>query len=222
VSSAPVYINRDLELDWLIALPFGHVSDGQVDDLYRVVGERFRWALDEPGGTAIGFEVLRLTEFDEAEEEYSELWHGPRFDAPLVALRNATAGEILVAARAAYGEEPTLNRIYFDRAVGESGPDAVAAWRLCLECGDAMAHYGLGYSLLDTGHEREAYAHLRHYIELVGTNAWAWCFLGRACARIGRTSEAREALQRAIALEEGGSFATDAAELLEALGSDRL
>jgi tetratricopeptide (TPR) repeat protein len=221
VSASTLYINRDVELDWLIALPFGQVSDGQPDGLFRIVGESFRWALDEPGGTAIGFEVLGLTEFDTCDQEYAELWHGPRFDAPLVALRNATAGEILVAVRAAYGQESTLNRVYFDEAVAETGKDeAVAAWRLCLECGDSMAHYGLGYSLLEAGHVRLAYAHLRHYAELVPTNAWAWCYLGQACAAIGRTGEARQALERAVALEAEGGFETDAAELLAALAHD--
>lgn len=99
VSASSLYINRDVELDWLIALPFGQVSDGQPDDCFRVVGDSFRWALDEPGGTPVGFEVLSLTEFDPAAQEYMELWHGPRFAAPLVALRNATAGEILLAVR---------------------------------------------------------------------------------------------------------------------------
>lgn len=96
--------------------------------------------------------------------------------------------------------------------------DAIAVWRLCLECGDSMANYGLGYSLLDAGRPREAYAHLRYYAELVPTNAWAWCYIGQACARIGRTGEARKAFQRAIAVEHDGSFETDAAELLAALG----
>jgi tetratricopeptide (TPR) repeat protein len=218
VSASCLYINRDVALDWLIALPFGDVSDGQPEDCFRVVGDSFRWALDEPRGTPVGFEVLSLTEFDPAAQEYMELWHGPRFDAPLVALRNATAGEIVVAAKAAYGEEPTLNRLYFDRALGQKeSDDAIAAWRLCLGCGDSMASYGLGYSLLDAGRPREAYAHLRYYAELAPTNAWAWCYVGQARARIGRTGEARKAFQCAIALEHDGSFETDAAELLAAL-----
>ena len=207
MSASTLYINRDLELDWLIALPFGQISDGQPDDCYRVVGDSFRWALDEPGGTSVGFEVLSLTEFDPGAQEYMEPWHGPRFGAPLVALRNATAGEILVAVKAAYGDEPTLNRVYFGQAVGEEeSDDAIAAWRLCLECGDSMAHYGLGYSLLGAGRAREAYAHLRYYAELVPANAWAWCWPSGRRVRTSGELARRERRSSAIALEHAGSL----------------
>ena len=82
-----------------------------------------------------------------------------------------------------------------------------------------MAHYGLGYTLLELGRDREAYPHLRAYAELVPHTAWAWCWLGQACAAMGETAEARRAFERAIALTGEGGDETDAEELLAALSS---
>ena len=220
MTNPPLYINRDVGQDWLAALPLGRVSDGQPEDHYIYVGDSFRWCLNGAGGEILGFEVVTLTEFDPGHDDYEELWSGPRFDAPLLALTGATAGEIVAAVKARYDHEPTLNRIYFDRAVGTTGEEAVNNWRLCLECGDSMAHYGLGYTLLEAGQAHEAYAHLRHYTEIIPTNAWAWCWLGKACTALGSVDEARAAYRRALALEEAGGFETDAPELLEELDAE--
>ncbi len=95
--------------------------------------------------------------------------------------------------------------------------EAVGLWRMCLECGDQMAHYGIGPVLHHLGRHREAYRHLRFYAELVPEDAWAWCWLGRACEALGEEREAREAYERAVALEEAGGFETDAPELLATL-----
>ena len=90
-------------------------------------------------------------------------------------------------------------------------------WRACLESGDSMAHYGLGYTLLALDRPREAYGHLRFYTELSPANAWAWCFLGQACEAIGETAEARAAYARAVELGEE----TDAPERLNDLEGER-
>ena len=217
MDALPLYISRDADGDWLTALPLGRVSDGQPEDHYLYLGDAFRWCLDGAAGQVIGFEIVELRTFDADEPDYAEIWDGPRFDAPLLALTRATAGEIAVAAQRRYEDESTLNRAYFDRAVGLSGEEALGPWWLCLESGDSMAHYGLGYTLLDLGRVPEAYGHLRYYTELVPTNAWAWCWLGKACAALGQTTEARGAYRRAIAIEEAGGYETDAPELLEAL-----
>ena len=52
---------------------------------------------------------------------------------------------------------------------------------------------------------------------LPAASAWAWVWLGKACAALGNLSEAESAFRRAIELEEQGSFETDAAELLARL-----
>jgi hypothetical protein len=48
----------------------------------------------------------------------------------------------------------------FGLATNAEGERAVALWRQCLEAGDSMAHYSLGYTLLELGRAREAYGHL--------------------------------------------------------------
>ena len=92
--------------------------------------------------------------------------------------------------------------------------DAVKLWRACLETGDLMAHYGLGYTLYELGDFRGAYRHLRAYTEITPDNGWAQSWLGRTCIALGERDEARSALQKAIALEEEGG---DAPELLAGL-----
>ena len=59
-----LYINRDEELDWLIAVEYGRVVDGQPDDHLIRVGEDFAYMLDGPGGKVVGFGVGDLTYFE--------------------------------------------------------------------------------------------------------------------------------------------------------------
>ena len=209
--NAVLYINRDLELDWLIAVEFGRVVDGQPEDHFQPVGEDFAYCLDGPGGEAIGFAVDDLSSFD--AEAWPELWQTPHFDAPLFGLRNAPAGAVTLAAQARLAEEPTTNRLLFNLAISADGDEAVGLWRQCLEAGDSMAHYGLGYTLLDVGRPREAYGHLRAYVEACPTNAWAWCWLGRAHEALGELTDARAAYRLALEHDEE----TDAPDLLTAL-----
>ena len=209
----PLYISRDLPADWLTALEFGRVSDGLTDGYFRYVGEDFRWVRADPDGRTVGFEVVDLTEFD--AEAHTALWRGPRFNVPLFGLLRATAGEVLLAARASLDEESTMNRIYFRQAINSEGDDALHMWRACLETGDAMAHFAAGYTLYELERPREAYAHLRHYTEIAPTNGWAWSWRGKACLALGEREEARRAFERALELEEEGGMETDAAEHLE-------
>jgi tetratricopeptide (TPR) repeat protein len=210
-----LYINRDLEYDWLIALEFGRVVDGQPEDHLRRVGEDFAYVLDVPGGEVLGFGVGDLTSFDvEAEPE---LWKGPHFDAPLFGLRDVPAAAVVLAAQARLRHESTTNRAIFGLATHAQGEKALSLWIQCLEAGDSMAHYGLGYTLLELGRPREAYGHLRAYTELCPWNAWAWCWLGRAHEALGEPTDARAAYRRAVALDPEE---TDAPELLTALGEE--
>jgi Flp pilus assembly protein TadD len=52
------------------------------------------------------------------------------------------------------------------------------------------ALYGLGYTLVEAGRPSED---LRRAAtpKLTPYNAWAWCWLGRACAELGGRDEAR-------------------------------
>jgi tetratricopeptide (TPR) repeat protein len=201
-----LFINRDAGYDWLIALEHGRVCDGQPPAQFRGVGHDCAYMLDRPGGRrVIGFVVHGLRDFAPPPR----LFGPPSFEAPLFGLSRASAGEVVLAAQARLRDESTTNRAYFSAAVGAPPAEAEAMWRCCLESGDSMAHYGLGYTLLGAGRAREAYGHLRYYTELAPTNAWAWCWLGQACAALGERTDARAAYERAIELGE-----TDADELV--------
>lgn len=206
-----LFVNRDDQYDWLIALEYGRICDDHPPDQFRGVSDECAYVLDRPGGRCVvGFVVSGLREFDPTR--YPRLFSGPRFDAPLFALNGATAGEIVLAAQARLRDEPTTNRILFHQATAAEPPQAEGFWRQCLECGDSMAHYGLGYTLLALERPRDAYGHLRYYTQLAPTNAWAWCWLGQACEALGELTDARAAYRRAIELGE-----TDADARLMAL-----
>ena len=215
-----LFISRDADYDWLIALEFGVTDDGQPEELWRPVSEGLRYLYDAPeGGRCLGFVVQHFSEFDPQADEVDEIWRGPRFDVPTLGLTSASAGEIVVATEAFLGEQSTVNRYFFDQAVAASRRPrkAVERWRYCLQTGDVMAHYGLGYTLYELGCHHEAYRHLRAYTEIAPTNTWAWCWFGKAAEALGETDEAIAAYNRAVELEEGGGDETDAADLLDDL-----
>ena len=213
------YLNHIAHFDWLIALQFGRVDDAQPPENWRGVSESFGFLHDAPGGREVGFKVLDFSLFDPDDPEVAEIWDGPRFDAPVLGLRAVTAGEIVLAARALFGEQSSINRVYFGAATEAEGVEALGLWLACLQAGDGMAHFGLGYTLYDLGRFSEAYRHLRHYTEIAPCGSWNWCWLGKAAEAVGETTEARAAYERALELERDGGEETDAAELLEQLDS---
>jgi tetratricopeptide (TPR) repeat protein len=215
----PLYLNHIAELDWLIALEFGRVDDAQPRDHWRGVSESFGFLCESPGGAEVGFKVLDFSAFDPDEPEVAEIWDGPRFDAPVLGLRGVSAGEIILAARALFGPHSSINRAYFSAAIDADADEALGLWLACLQAGDPMAHFGLGYMLYDLGRYREACRHLRHYTEIAPCGAWNWCWLGKAAEAVGETGEARVAYERALELEREDGEETDAAELLGRLDS---
>ena len=212
-----LYVSHAAEYDWLAALEFGRVDDSQPPENWAGVGEQVGFLYEKPGGRCLGFKVLRFSELDVDDPEVEEIWSGPRFDVPLLGLTDASAGEVIVATRAHFGGEPSMNRVYFNAAAGESGQDALNLWRACLEVGDSMAHFALGYTLFELGRHHEAYGHLRHYVEIAPAGSWNWCWFGRAAQAIGELDEARDAYERAIELEEADGDETDAADRLAEL-----
>jgi tetratricopeptide (TPR) repeat protein len=209
-----LFINRDGDYDWLIALELGRVYDGHPREQFRDVSDECAYMLDRPGGRrAVGFVVYGLRDFDPLE--HPRLFRGPRFDAPLFGLTAATAGEIILATRSRLLDESTTNRVFFSAAIDANGADQETLWRQCLECGDSMAHYALGYTLLSRGRARDAYGHLRYYTELAPNSAWAWCWLGQACEALGEPTDARAAYERAVELDAE----TDAGDHLLQLGA---
>ena len=216
VTDIRLYLNHLPEYDWLIALEFGRVDDGQPKANWRGVTEHLGFLLDAPGGREVGFKITELAVFDEETREVDEVWNGPRFHVPQLGLGAATVGEIVLASRALFGEEPTINRVLFNRGINAGADRALDIWLACLEAGDCMAHFALGYTLYDLGRHHEAYRHLRYYAELAPAGPWNWCWYGKAAEAIGEYGEAQTAYRRAIAIESDDE-PTDAADLLHAL-----
>ena len=215
-----LYLNFIAEYDWLIALEFGRVDDAQRRDDWRGVSKSFGFLHDGPDGPEVGFKILDFSEFDPEDPEVAEIWDNPRFDVPVLGLSGATAGETVLAARSLFGNQSTVNRQFFDAATNAEGERALSLWLSCLQSGDAMAHFGLGYTLHELGRYPEAYRHLRYYTEIAPCGSWNWCWLGKAARDVGEIGEARVAFERALELEREDGQETDARELLA--GLDRL
>jgi hypothetical protein len=214
----PLYLNHDADLGWLVAMPFGEVFDEALADEIEV-GDTFRYISRTDDGGVVGFVVNGFGTFDPEASNMARIWREPLFNAPQLGLRNVSAGEICLAAKTFLGGRSTVNRDFFDKALAARTKDEAARWWfLCLQAGDAMAHYGLGYTLLDLGRARESYRHLRAYTEIAPLNAWAWCFRGKAAQAIGDDDDAVASYRRAIALEREGGEETDAPALLAAMG----
>jgi tetratricopeptide (TPR) repeat protein len=215
-----LFINNIPSLNRLVALEFGRVDDGHPPEHFDRLAENVWLFRDPETRKPVGFTLTSFASLDLNDTDSVVVWSGPRFDAPTLGLTDATIGEIGTVAKAVHGDEPTLNRIYFRRAASLEGQDAIDAWRMCLECGDCMAHFGLGCALYENGQFREAYQHLRHYAHLAPVVAWNWRWYGVAAAAIGENEEARRAYEEAIRLnEQYCQEETDAADLLTQLGS---
>ncbi len=211
-----LFINVDVGAGWIIALEYGRVDEGQPLDAWEGVSGQFGLLHDGgPDGRLLGSKVLDASTYD--PDAHPEMWKAPTFDVPLVGLSNATPNEIIVATKSLLGQTSTLNRQLFNAAMAEDDPDeALSLWSACLQAGDQMAHYALGYTLYDLQRYPAAYRHLRRYTELSPRNSWAWCWFGQAAAAVGRREEAIAALQRAIMCETRPGE-TPARERLQAL-----
>lgn len=212
-----LFVSHDADYGWLICLEYGLVDDGQPVERWRIVTPWFGYCVD-PDGRTLGFKVPTIADVDLDAPEAAELWAGPRFDAPVLGLTDASAAEIVLAALTHFGGRNSLNRQLFDIAVAEHGEGAIPAWRACLESGDPMAHFGLGCALHDHGDTHGAYRHLRHYAHLAPAHPWNWCWYGQAAEALGERTEARDAYLKAIELDDEDEPETDAAERLATLG----
>lgn len=216
----PLQITVDRHSDYLLAIEFGEICDGKADSEYGALSDDVAWVLREPGGEVIGFIAKGLDRFE--PEAIEELWSGPRFDAPQLGLRRARAGEVALSALATFADTSTTDALAFHAAVEhDAGTEKLEAWRVCLGTGNLKAHFALGYTLCEQGQFQAGYRHLRYYTELAPRNAWAFNWLGQACVGLGEVGEARAAFERAVELEEAGSFETDAFERLRALRDPR-
>jgi tetratricopeptide (TPR) repeat protein len=221
VTSRPLHLTVDPWWDTMHCLAFGTVSDGllQSQRLVADSGDLIFVVQDPDAGPVLGFEICGLSEFELPDDDDDvEVWDGPRFEVPRLGLVAASAGEIVLAVQAQFGDDPTADAMHAHSAMRAKSPvDALPHWELALDAGDMRAHFGLGYTLVEAGRPDRGYAHLRRYTELAPSNAWAWCWLGRCCEALDRRSEARAAYERAIATEALCGMETDAAERIAQL-----
>jgi tetratricopeptide (TPR) repeat protein len=220
VGAPTLYLNQSAELDWLIALEFGRVDDGQPPENWRGVNEQLGFLHDGPGGPVCGFKINDFSQFDPEAPGLEQIWGEPQFNVPVLGLSSAGVGEIVLAVRALFGHRNTINRELFNNATNSTGRRALGMWLACLQAGDSMAHFGLGYTLYELGRHSEAYRHLRHYTEISPCGSWNWCWFGKAAAAVGEIEEARAAFTRALQLTSEGGEETEAAELLEELEAE--
>jgi len=217
-----LYLSQEPGLDLLSAVEFGRVDDAQPAERWIGVGAGGKVGLlhQAPGGRCVGFVVTDASAYDPDDPVNAELWERPRFDVPALGLTDVPPNAVIVATWALYGRGVrTVNRELFSDAINADGEQALECWLLCLQAGDSMAHYALGYTLLELGRLPEAYRHLRHYTEIAPGSAWSWCFYGRAAAAVGESESARVAFETAVAMDADGE--TDARELLDAFDEGR-
>lgn len=214
-----LYVSLERDGGTLRALEFGRIDDGQPEGTWQQLADDLGLMLDAADRRPVGFAVTDLSAYDPDDAAHAPFWEGPRFDVPQLGLRGASINETAVATRALYGDGPSLNRELFGAAIGEGGDAARAAWLACLQAGDPMAHFALGYSLLELGRHHEAYRHLRHYTEISPALAWNWVYRARAAQALGHLDEARHCLRRGVALDRDAERAdrSDAADELVAL-----
>lgn len=214
-----LFLSHIPEQDRLIAIEFGRSADGQPREHWESLGDNVGLLHDGPDGTIVGFGLDHFSEIDLDDGALGKLWEGPRFDAPLLALEDARAAEVILAARVMLAGRPTINRQFFSAAIAAQDFDprrALGLWVSCLESGDAMAHLAIGYTSYELGEYHTAYRHLRHYADIAPAAPWNWRWYGAAAEAIGELREAREAYEQAIALSDD-VHDTDAPDLLAAL-----
>src|SRR4051794_22512175 len=90
------------ELDDLIALEYGRVDEGQPRSCWRLVGTQIAYLHEGGDGPAVGFRVLGFSDVDLDDPAVQEVWEAPLFEVPVLGLTAASAGEIMLAARALF------------------------------------------------------------------------------------------------------------------------
>lgn len=232
VARPALFISYDRDRDLLVALEYGRTEDGQPPDSWRPLGGSsgviVARHVERCGRRVrhVGFAVAGASRLDLDDPALAAAWRGPRYDAPQLALRDASCGEIATAALAATDlERPSFDRYALDAAYAhlweEEHEQALFHAELALQAGNAEAHFAIGRALLELGREDEAYARLRHYTDIAPHDAWNQRWLGVAAEAIGNLAEARGAYERALALAGPEDETLDAAELLAELDARR-
>jgi ADP-ribosyl-[dinitrogen reductase] hydrolase len=180
--------------------------------------EDVRLMFDTPNGRCVGFFLGGLSHFEFEAPQNAAIWTGPRFDIPPLGIEQGTVGLIAATVRLAIGGLRTPDRVLFDAALAAGNTeDALELWEACLQAGNELARYSLGYTLLHLDRPAEAHEPLKRYSANVRGNSWAWCYLGQACARLVDREGAEYAYRQALKATEAGSYETDAPERLARL-----
>jgi tetratricopeptide (TPR) repeat protein len=177
--------------------------------------ERRAYLHDPLAACDVGFKVRQLSRLD--VESLAALWEPPKFMVPMPALSEASAGEVILAARARFGDRPTISHEFFARAAEASGEEALDLWLCCLEAGGSVAHWGVGARLYELGRYGEVYRHLCCYTEISPELSRGWWWYGRAAEALGRDSEALRAYRKAVPFEQLEGEEAGAADWLEDL-----
>ena len=225
ITRHPARVSYDADAARLLVCEFGSVPEERMAEQCVALGDRMRFFLRRSHGTVIGFEVTE-PELIDTESGEPDLWGEPHFRVPVLGLRRASVGEIVLRARAVFAGRSTADVTADTRgrrllAEQEYTP-AEEAFRDALDAGDLRGHLRLAPALCGQGRYSEAYDHARIFTELAPRNSWGWAWLGRICVELGEEQEARGALRRAVALEREGSYRTPARLVLRSLaGSAR-
>ncbi|MGC9221903.1 MAG: ADP-ribosylglycohydrolase family protein [Solirubrobacteraceae bacterium] len=170
-----------------------------------------RLMLDLNSEKCVGFTMQNFSSFDFEAPANAAVWRGPRFDVPPLGIEQGTVGLIAATARLVIGSLRTPDRVLFDQAVAAGkGEKALLLWQACLEEGNELARYALGYTLLALGRPLEAREQLKHYSSIVRRNAWAWCYLGQACEQLEDWEQAEYSYRQSITATQAGALETDA------------
>src|SRR4051812_12923926 len=213
-----LHVSYVSELDDLIALEYGRVDEGQPWAWWRLVGTQIAYLHDGGDGPAVGFRVLELSKLDLDDPSVRDVWGAPLFDAPILGLRAATAGEIILTACALFDGPASIGNTYSRLAADKrSAHEALDLWLCCLQAGEPVAHYGVGVTLYRLERFQEAYRHLRYYAEIAPALNWSQYWYGRAAEALGQEGEARRAYRRAVELDDPWKPETDAQERVAAL-----
>ena len=181
-----LYLSHEPSLDILHAKEFGTPDDGVPADAWRPVSDNFGFLHLGEHGPAVGFTVHDFSTFDADAEEVAAIWDEPLFDVPGPRPAGG-AGRRDRPRRGCvhFGDRPSLNRRALRRRgeqAGRGGSDPLA-W--CLEAGDSMAHFAIGYTLYELGRFQDAYRHLRYYAEIAPAHPWNWVWFGKAATALG-------------------------------------
>lgn len=212
VSNLPGFRRLELRID-------GRALDGFLPSQVRPVSDAVRWINDAGRDEPIGLQLVHGVDLDLDDPAYDPLWDTSPHDAPALGLRGVSIGHILaVALMQLDPTERTPDRLRFSAAVACQDEDwelALEHWCDCLEQGDQMAHFAIGYSLMELERPAQAKEPLRRYTRLEPNNAFSWLWLGHACWALGDFEGAEYAYTAAVSRTALGSFDTDAPDLLD-------